>query len=61
MKTLLLLTGIIALVSTTGCIVADGGHREHARVEHRDDVIMAPAVVVHTPEVVVRPPEIIVH
>jgi len=64
MKIIFLFTGLSALVGTTGCIFADGGHRDrpdHARIEHREDVDVAPAVVVRPPAVVVRPPEIIVH
>jgi len=62
MKKILFLTGIISLLTTTGCIFPRGErHDEHARYEHHDDVIVgSPAVVVRAPEVVVRPPEIIV-
>jgi hypothetical protein len=57
MKTFLFITGIIGLLSTTGCLVADGGggrERDHARYEHHDAVIVGPPVLV------VRPPEVIV-
>jgi len=62
MKKILYLTGIVTLLTTSGCIVPEGGRHEHARrYEHHDAVIVRPpAVVVHTPEVVVRPPEVIV-
>jgi len=56
MKKILYLTGIVTLLSTTGCIFPGGegrGH-EHARYEHHDDVIVGP------PALVVRPPEVIV-
>jgi hypothetical protein len=60
MKKILLLSGVITLLTTTGCLVSDGG-RGHARYERHDDVVVGPpAVVVAVPEVVVRPPEIIV-
>jgi hypothetical protein len=61
MKKILYLTGIVALLSTTGCIFPEGERGGHARYEHHDDVIVGPpAVVVSAPEVVVRPPEVIV-
>ncbi len=61
MKQILLLTGIISLLTTTGCLVSDGGRHEHARHEHHDDAIVGPpAVVVRAPVLEVRPPEIIV-
>jgi hypothetical protein len=53
MKRILLLTGVITLIATSGCVVSDG--RRHEHFEHHDEVI-----VTH-PDVVVRPPEIIVH
>ncbi len=59
MKKILLLASIASLFSTTGCLVADGGRRDHARIERHDEVIVRP-VEVRPPEVVVRPPEIIV-
>jgi hypothetical protein len=54
MKTILLLTCVITLLSTTGCIVADGGRHRHARYEG------PPAVIIGPPVVELRPPEIIV-
>jgi hypothetical protein len=53
MKTILLFTGFLTLLTSTGCLVDDGGrgHRHHDEVR---------AVVVGPPVVVVRPPEIIV-
>ena len=62
MKKILFLTGIITLLTTTGCIFPGGErHDEHARYENHDEVIVGPpAVEVRAPEVVVRPPEVIV-
>ena len=63
MKKILIFTGLVTLLTTTGCLVSDGGWhgREHARYERHDEVIVGPpAVVVRAPVVVVRPPEIIV-
>ena len=63
MKIILLLTGLVTLLTTTGCLVSEGGWhgREHARYERHDEVIVGPpAVVVRVPEVVVRPSEVIV-
>ena len=61
MKKILLFACVLTFLSTTECIVADGGHGGHARYEHHDDVIVGPpVVVVRAPVVVVRPPEVIV-
>ncbi len=61
MKKILYLTGIISLLSTTGCIVPEGGRGGQARYEHHDEAVVGPPVVeVRAPEVVVRPPEVIV-
>ena len=56
MKQILLLIAFAGLLSTTGCLVSDGGRggHGHARYEHRDEVIVGPPVLV------VRPPEVIV-
>jgi hypothetical protein len=54
MKIILSFIGVIALLSTSGCIVADGGGHGHARYERHDEVIVGPPVLV------VRPPEVIV-
>ena len=54
MKKLLLVTGMLSLLGTTGCLVSDGGHG-HEGYRHHDDV-----VVVGPPVVVVRPPVVIV-
>lgn len=62
MKKILLLTGLVSLFSTTGCLVSEGGRHGHARYEHHDAVIVGPPVVeVRVPVVEVRPPAIIVH
>ena len=61
MKMILLFTCVITLLTTTGCLVSEGGGHGRARYEHHEDVIVGPpAVVVRVPEVVVRPPEVIV-
>jgi hypothetical protein len=61
MKKILFLSGMVALLSTTGCIFPGGERGGHARYEHHDEVRAGPpAVVVRAPEVVVRPPEVIV-
>jgi hypothetical protein len=54
MKKIMYLAGMAALLSTSGCIVADGGHGGHAEYDHHDAVVVGPPVVV------VRPPEVIV-
>ena len=56
MKIILYLFVIATLLSTTGCLVSDGGRGGHrgARYEHHDEVIVGPPVLV------VRPPEVIV-
>jgi hypothetical protein len=63
MKKILYLIAMVALLSTTGCIVAEGerGGHGHARYEHHDEVIVGPPVVeVRAPVLVARPPEVIV-
>jgi len=58
MKTILLLTCVIPLLTTTGCLVAEGrrghyhGHGSYRA--HAEVIVPAP------PTIVVRPPEIIV-
>jgi hypothetical protein len=47
MKIILLLAGV-TLLSTAGCIFADGGRRDHARYENHREVIVGP------PEIIVR-------
>ncbi|MGD1086357.1 MAG: hypothetical protein ABSA47_16595 [Verrucomicrobiota bacterium] len=58
MNKILLLCGVVALITTAGCVVDRDGrpdpYREHARFERQ------PEVIVPDPVVVVRPPEIIV-
>ena len=63
MNKILLFIGAITLLTTTGCLVSEGGWhgRDHARYERHDAVIVGPPpVIVRVPEVVVRPPEVIV-
>ena len=61
MKMILLVTCVISLLSTTGCLVSDGGRGGHARYEHHDEVLVGPpVVVVRAPVIAVLPPEVIV-
>jgi hypothetical protein len=62
MKKILLLTSVITLLTTSGCIVADVEHHGHARHESHSEVIVVgpPPVVVRAPVIIVRPPEVIV-
>ena len=47
MKTILLFIGLITLLTSTGCIVAERGHRHHERHEEvRSEVIVGPPVVI---------------
>jgi hypothetical protein len=54
MKKILLVSSVITLLTTSGCIV-DDGHRGHAGYGRHDDVVVA------GPAVVVRPAVIVVH
>jgi hypothetical protein len=62
MKRILLLTGVITLITTSGCLVSDGrrhggyrGEDRHEHFEHHDEVIVThPVVVVRPPEIIVR-------
>ena len=61
MKMILLFTCVITLLTTTGCLVSEGGRHGHARYKSHSEVIVGPpAVEVRVPVVEVRPPEIIV-
>ena len=61
MKTILLLTCTLSLLTATGCLVSEGGRHGHGGYENHSEVIVGPPpVVVRVPEVVVRPPEVIV-
>jgi len=61
MKMILFLACAITLLTTTGCLVSDGGRGGHATYEHHDAVIVGPpVVVVRAPVIVARPPEVIV-
>lgn len=53
MKLILLLTGLITLLTTPGCIVTEGGRHRHTHYERE--------VIVGPPVIVVRPPVVIVH
>ncbi len=66
MKMILLLTGVVTLLMTAGCLVSEGGrhghYSGHGRYEHHEAVIVGPPVVeVRVPVVEVRPPMVIVH
>jgi len=54
MKIVLSFACVVILLSTSGCLVAEGGRHDHARYEHHDAVVVGPPVLV------VRPPEVIV-
>ena len=59
MNKILLLSGVISLLTTAGCLVAEDGppdhHRDHARYERPREVLVAdPVVVVRPPEIIVR-------
>ena len=58
MKKILFLTGVITFLTTSGCLVSEGGRHGYSRgpahYESHSEVIVA------APVVVVRPPEIIV-
>ena len=63
MKKILLLTGVLTLLTTTGCLVSEEGHYRHghARYERHETVVVGPPVVeVRAPVVEVRPPMVIV-
>jgi len=55
MKKLPLLTGIVSLLATTGCLVSEG-RRGHEGYRHHGEVAVGPSVLVAPmPEVVARP------
>jgi hypothetical protein len=54
MKIILFITGMITLLTTSGCLVDDAGGRRHGGYERHDAVVVGPPVLV------VRPPEVIV-
>ena len=54
MNKILLLAGLITLLASTGCIIADGERRGHARYERHEEIRVGPPVLI------VRPPEVIV-
>ena len=61
MKIILLFTCLITLLTSSGCLVADGGGRGHYGRGHYERHEEVRAVVVGPPVVVVRPPVIVVH
>ena len=66
MKKIYLLTGVIALSTTIGCIVPvseQHGHYYHGHESyetHTAVIVGPPVAVVRPPVVVVRPPEVII-
>ena len=58
MKTILLFTCVLSLITATGCLVAEGGHGHHHGHGHFEShtEVFVPA----PPVIIVRPPEIIV-
>ena len=62
MKKILLLSGVITLLTTTGCLVSEdhrhGHYRGHERYESHSEAVVVgpPVVVVRPPVIVVRPP-----
>jgi hypothetical protein len=55
MKTFLLLASVSLLLTTTGCIVSEGGRRGHGHGRYEGEVMVGPPVVVVRPPVVVVP------
>jgi hypothetical protein len=53
MKKILLLTGVISLLATAGCVVAEGGRHRHGSY-HGHSEVLVPAPVVIVPVVRVR-------
>jgi hypothetical protein len=54
MKKILLLTGILSLLGTTGCLVSEEGHgHEGYRHHDHDEVVIGPPVLVVRPAVVI--------
>jgi hypothetical protein len=58
MKRILFLTGVTIVLTTTGCIVSEGGRRGH--YQGHEGYRGHSEIIVGPPEIVVRPPEIIV-
>ena len=58
MKRIAYFTGLISVLTVTGCIIPEGeghGHERHEGREGRPEVrVVNPEVVVHPPEVIVR-------
>ena len=60
MKKILLLTGVISLLTTTGCLSSRAEWRGHARnARYVEDMAGPPAVEVHALVSEARPPETI--
>ncbi|HZL43113.1 MAG TPA: hypothetical protein VFD66_07510 [Verrucomicrobiae bacterium] len=60
MKKILLLTGVLGLFATSGCLVSEEGRGHYhggegrGHYESESHVVVAPAVIVRPPEVIVR-------
>ena len=52
MKKILLLTGALTLLATTGCLISEGGG--HGHHHGHGGVLVQPAVVVPVPAIIVR-------
>ena len=52
MKTTCLLIGITILLTSTGCIISEGGR--HHREVHSAVIVGPPVLVVHPPAVIIR-------
>jgi hypothetical protein len=56
MKRILLLTGVLALLINSGCIVAEShGHGHWSHHSHSEVIVRSPAVIVQPPPVIVVP------
>jgi hypothetical protein len=54
MKKFLLLTGLLSLLGTTGCLVSEEGHgHEGYRHHDHDEVVIGPPILVVRPAVVI--------
>ena len=58
MKETLLFLGLVSLLATTGCLVAEGERHGHyrGRGHHELVIVESPVLVVPAPVIVVRPP-----
>jgi hypothetical protein len=55
MKRLLLISSVITLVATTGCIIPEGeGHGREVHERHEEVIVGPPVIVARPPEIIVR-------